>query len=350
MARTFEDKPAVREAIPLLIGLTGPSGSGKTYSALRLATGIQRVSGGDIFVGDSEAKRSLHYAEKFKFRHVPFGAPFSPMDYLALLDHCVNKGAKTIVVDSTSHLHEGPGGVLEMHDSEVTRMGGRDSDSFRAWAKPKADLRRLINAMTQKTVNFIFCFRAKQKVKPEKGSKELKHLGWMPIASDELIYEMTTSILLYPGSNGIPTWQTSEVGEKSIIKLPNQFRQLFGVGGALDEDIGQKMGEWAAGGAAPRGNVDPAFLANRDKWISLWEKKGVGSDRVLAALGRATVDDITRGDLDTLNEYLAAIKAKKTSLGETFPSVSSAPPDDDDEPGADDGEDRGDDPMLDAKG
>ena len=46
--RTFEDRPATRDKVPLLVGLMGPSGSGKTFSALRLATGIQTVSGGDI--------------------------------------------------------------------------------------------------------------------------------------------------------------------------------------------------------------------------------------------------------------------------------------------------------------
>jgi hypothetical protein len=42
-ARTFEAKEAVRESVPLLIGLMGPSGSGKTFSALRLATGQAAV-------------------------------------------------------------------------------------------------------------------------------------------------------------------------------------------------------------------------------------------------------------------------------------------------------------------
>src|SRR5438128_3503645 len=103
MGRTFEDRPAVREATPLLVGLIGPSSSGKTFSALRLATGIQRVSGGEIFVIDTEARRALHYAEKFTFRHVPFGAPFGPLDYLTAIEHCIARGAKTIVVDSISH-------------------------------------------------------------------------------------------------------------------------------------------------------------------------------------------------------------------------------------------------------
>lgn len=348
LARIFEDKPATRESVPLLIGINGPSSSGKTYSALRLATGVQKVAGGEIYGIDTEARRMLHYADKFKFRHLSFRAPFGPNDYLAAVDHCVRKGAKTIVIDSASHLHEGPGGVLEMHETELQRLGGGQAVNFLAWAKPKAELRRFINSVMQMSVNLIFCFRAKEKIKIKKG-EDPSHLGFMPIASEEFMYEMTLNLLLYPSSGGVPTWQTKEIGERSIIKLPEQFKDVFGARAPLDEESGRKLAEWAAGGAAPKSVVDPAFLANRDKWISLWEKKGVGSDRVLAALGRTVVDDITRGDLDTLNEHLAAIKAKKTSLSEAFPSVSSAPPDDDDEVGADDGEDRGDDPMMDEK-
>lgn len=80
MVRTFVDKPAVRDKVPLLIGLAGPSGGGKTFSALRLASGMQRVSGGDVYVVDTESKRALHYADKFKFRHLEFTAPFGPLD------------------------------------------------------------------------------------------------------------------------------------------------------------------------------------------------------------------------------------------------------------------------------
>lgn len=98
--RTFEDKPAARERVPLLIGLMGPSGGGKTYSALRLATGIQRVSGGEIFVVDTEARRALHYADRFRFRHLAFAPPFGSLDYLAAIEHCAKKGAGVVIVDS----------------------------------------------------------------------------------------------------------------------------------------------------------------------------------------------------------------------------------------------------------
>jgi len=255
MTRTFDDKPAVREKTPLLIGLVSPSGAGKTYSALRLATGIQRVAGGDIGVIDTEARRALHYAHKFKFRHMAFGAPFGPLDYLAAIEHFINKGVTTIVVDSTSHEHEGPGGVLEMHEKELDRMAGqdfkkRDRMNMLAWAKPKAQRRKLINAILQMNANFIFCFRAKEKIKMQPG-KEPIALGFQAISGDEWIYEMQLKCLLLPGSDGVPTWQSEMPGEKLTIKLPEQFRDMFANREQLSEDIGEKLAHWAAGGVAP---------------------------------------------------------------------------------------------------
>lgn len=281
--RTFDDKEAKREQTPLLIGLMGPSGGGKTYSALRLATGIQRVSGGEIYCIDTEARRALHYAEQFKFRHLDFKAPFGPLDYLAAVEHCVSKGAKIIIVDSMSHEHEGPGGVLEMHDEA---MGGDFKKSFIAWKEPKAQRRRLLNTLLQMPVNFIFCFRAKEKLKPQKGAEPL-NLGFMPICGEEFVFEMTANCLLLPKADGVPTWLSDFQGEKLMMKLPLQFQSLFKESRALAEDTGEKMALWARGGVARPTAELPAdlpkewsdwtneqrgtFMANRgEEALKLW--------------------------------------------------------------------------------
>lgn len=257
MARVFEDKPATREPVPLLVGLAGPSGGGKTFSALRIATGMQRVTGGEIFVIDTEARRSLHYAERFKFRHVPFTAPFGPLDYLAAIEHCARQGARNIVVDSASHEHEGRGGVLEMHDAEARRLAAEwkvslDTAKMSAWNKPKAERRRFIDGVLHTpNCNFIFCFRAKPKLKIVKGEKP-EPRGFMPIAGEEFVFEMMINCLLYPNAGGVPTWQSEEEGERMMIKLPEQFRGLLlNHRGPLDEEIGTRLAEWAAGTEAP---------------------------------------------------------------------------------------------------
>jgi hypothetical protein len=250
MTRTFEDKPAVRTRVPILLGLAGPSGSGKTCSALRLATGMQKVCGGEIYVIDTESKRALHYAGgQFKFRHLEFGAPFSPLDYLAAIEHCVKKGATTVIVDSMSHEHEGPGGVLDMHEQEAQRLSQAwkcplDKTQFAAWAKPKSDRQRLINTILQLGVNTVFCFRAKEKTKPD--GKNLVELGWMPICGDNLIYEMTASLLLPAGSKGKPVISATRQGEQQWIKIPKQCEKMFG-GQQLNEKIGEALARWGAG-------------------------------------------------------------------------------------------------------
>ena len=252
MTRTFEAKPAKREKTPLLVGLIGPSGTGKTYSALRLAAGFQRVTGGETFVIDTEARRALHYADKFKFQHVPFGAPFNPASYLDAINYCVSKGATTVIVDSMSHEHEGPGGILEMHQAAVDKMSGGDykkakAVSMLAWAKPKAERRRLINSIMQiANCNFIFCWRAKEKLKIVKGG-DPEPLGFLPIAGEEFVYEMTLKCLLLPGANGSPTWQSEMPGEKLMMKLPEQFRQTFNRPQQLDENVGETLVRWAEG-------------------------------------------------------------------------------------------------------
>ena len=250
--RTFEDVEAKRTKVPLMVGLMGPSGGGKTFSALRLATGIQRVTGGDIYLVDTESRRGLHYADHFRYRHVPFVAPFGPLDYLGAIEHCVKRGAGVVIVDSMSHEHEGPGGVLEMHQAEVERMSRGDANKAErvkmlAWAKPKQERRRMINTLLQMPVSAIFCFRAKEKLKIKPG-QDPKPMGFMPIAGEEFVYEMALNCLLLPNAGGVPTWQSDELGERAMIKRPEQFRAIFAESKPLCEEHGEGLARWAEGG------------------------------------------------------------------------------------------------------
>lgn len=256
MTRNFTHRLATRDKTPLLVGLVGSSSSGKTYSALRLAAGFQRVNPGPIFVIDTEAGRALQYADDFKFVHVPFGAPFGPLDYLDVIKYCIDNGATNIVVDSMSHEHEGPGGLLQMHAEEWKRMGGKQSTQGFAWTKPKQEHRLLINTILQFSCDFVFCFRARQKLgwnrKDASGKRmEPEPLGFMPIGDETWMYEFTMQALLLPGANGVPTWKSDMPGEKEhVIKLPKQFRDAFAGNPQLTEDIGEAMAKWAAGSSA----------------------------------------------------------------------------------------------------
>lgn len=264
MTRTFQVRPAAREQVPVLVGLVGPSGSGKTYSALRLASGVQQVTGGEIFFIDTEARRALHYAGegpgKFKFQHIDFGAPFGSLDYLDAIKQCAAAKAGVIVVDSMSHEHEGPGGMIDYQDQILTQMAGddygkRERMAMLAWQKPKAARRTLLNGIVQMGVSCIMCFRAGEKTKPIKdqnGKLKPTGMGFTPIAGPEFVYEMTMSALLYPRSDGVPTWDSDLQGERMAMKLPGQFRQMFAKGAPLSEEHGRLLAEWARGADAGR--------------------------------------------------------------------------------------------------
>jgi hypothetical protein len=262
-SRRFTIENAERTTLPLFLGLVGPSNTGKTYSALRLATGIQKVTGGKIIGIDTESKRMRHYAPlpgqkpdplngKFDFKHMEFRAPFDSLDYLAAIEQAVAAGAKVVIVDSMSHEHEGPGGVLEQHQAETQRLAKlwkvpESKAQMSAWGPAKAKRRRLINTLMQMQVHAIFCFRAKKKLKIVKGQDPVER-GFQPIAGEEFIYEMMLKFLLLPGARGVPTWDPQHEDERDMVKIPGQFEYLFRDSSPLSEDIGEALAQWAAGG------------------------------------------------------------------------------------------------------
>lgn len=197
----------------------------------------------------------LHYADMFKFNHVQFDPPHGSLDYLAAIEQCYAAGARIIIVDSMSHEHSGIGGMIDYQEAELERLAGndwakRERVKMLAWQKPKAARRKLIDRVLQLNANFIFCFRAKETVKPVKvaGKTEIVPQGFMPIAGDEFLFEQTVNCLLLPKSNGVPTWQSENVGEKLMMKLPEQFRKIFADQKPLDESTGRALAEWACGG------------------------------------------------------------------------------------------------------
>jgi hypothetical protein len=203
---------------------------------------------------DTEADRGLVYADEFKFRHITFREPFSPLDYLEAIEFAEAKGVRTLIIDSMSHEHEGPGGVLEWHDREVERMGGAKNE-FPAWAKPKAARRRMVQRMLQLKLNVIACFRAQPKIAllddPERpGKKKPTDIGWVAITDSKLLFEFPLRCLLLGNADGRPTWISELEGEQNMIRRPGYFRHLFGEKTQLSEDIGQALAQWAVGGKA----------------------------------------------------------------------------------------------------
>ncbi len=333
-SRSFSHAVGIRKDMPLLVSIFGTQGSGKTYSALRLGNGMLSVTGGEMFVVDTEARRALHYADYFKFQHVPFVPPFGTDDYIDVLRHCVASGAKVIVVDQMTYEHNGPGGHLEQHAAEVNRMAGddmakRERVKRAAWIVPKQNRARLRDALVQlgASAMFIFLFRAKEE--SEQVGKNIVSRGFCPQGGDELMFEMTASALLFPRANGVPTWNPERMGERMAIKVPFQFDELTRRfdGKPLCEEMGAEMARWAMGDSAPKTTDKPADApAKRTKQ----EIAKQGHDDVLALVAQSTSHEALDKLVATVHDWhakrfwsdatrdgtLSAIESKRATLAE----------------------------------
>lgn len=276
---TFHFRPAVRSAAKLMIGLAGPSGSGKTFSALLLAAGL--ADGKPIYMIDTESGRGLHYADMFRYQHAAFDAPFSPDRYLEAIKAAHQAGAGCIIVDSMSHESEGPGGILEMHESILQRMAGNDHQKrekckFAAWIEPKRRHNLFMNGVLQVPCHMIFCYRAKDKlamVKNADGKLEPVSIGWQPICADRFEYEMTALFMLPPRSKGVPDL------DAPATKAMDQLTALIEPGRPIDSELGKRFAKWAAGSGAPPAAtaLDDARAAarqGREAFTAWWNGPG----------------------------------------------------------------------------
>lgn len=238
MSITF--RPAVREKTPLIIGVGGPTKSGKTMSALRLALGLAGTS--PVIMINAEGPRGHQYADKFKYLACDITPPYRPMQYTEALLEAATLRPGAVIIDSASHMHDGPGGVLAWHEEILDRIAGndyakRERSTFVAWVEPKAAENEFIYTMLGMTCPVILCFRAKEKIKISKGKVE--ELGWQPIAGERVAFETIFTLMLPPHSKGVPDLAISEMREP--------FDELVPKGKALDEALGRELAKWATG-------------------------------------------------------------------------------------------------------
>ena len=250
----FEITKAVRSATPALINIWGPSSSGKTLTSLLIARGLVGPEG-KIGLIDTENKRALYHADKAGgWEHLDYQPPFSPDRYTGALNVFEDKGIGCVIIDSTSHVWEGEGGVLDMAESG-TNANGSSKNGLNKWNKPKSSYKRMINNMLRAPFHVIFCLRSKDGYSQKGFGKDAKieNVGLIPIMGKDFIYEMTVSVLLgldhkpvFPGDNSLYHSSPSIPS----VKAPDELYSLITPGEYLGEPFGRKMASWIEGGKA----------------------------------------------------------------------------------------------------
>lgn len=347
-ARVFEPS---RRDVPyrraIIVGITGASFSGKTYSALRLAMGFKRALGGKVAVIDTDADRSRHYEEWFEFEHVPFAAPYSPLDYIDAIESTVARGATIVVVDHMTYEHDGKGGVLDQietfmlqKEAEYADKGwnfNREQFNFTGQIKPKRERRELNQRIVQlsKDVIFILCYQAGEKIRPrKKGEKdedgkpirEPEVMGWQPITTSTLPRDMTVRFLLTPACEGVPMLLPPNPAERTLIKQPRQFKDWFKEGEPLSEDMGESLARWAMSTTVKPATASAAptlaeyeACATRESFDALEKRRGAVWKAMPPGPAKSALKDASErantrltaptGRPDTIDSAIAALRA-----------------------------------------
>lgn len=253
MPDKYTFRRAVREDVPLLVGLAGGTGSGKTYSLLELAKGMTPEGKRFAFI-DTEAGRGLAYADAFDFDYTELRPDFTPERYIEVIRAADKAGYPVIVIDSFSHEYAGHGGLMDWHDAELDRMAGDDwkkraALSVPAWSRPKQAHKAMVQDLLQVRAHLLFGLRAEEKISLERnadGKTEIVEKsgpggfkGWLPICEKNFPYELTCSFLLMADNPGVP----------KAIKLQAQHKAAFPDGKRITAEAGRQLAEWARGGA-----------------------------------------------------------------------------------------------------
>lgn len=277
--------------LTLSIGLSGGSGTGKTFSALLMARGIAEEvtgrKGAPIGFVDTENRRALHYKQDFpEMIHFDMQAVddsgamigFGPERWIEVIDAAEKAQLAVLVIDSFSHAWEGVGGVLDLHATTLDRLtrgddSKKDARSQLAWAEVKPRYRRLIDRIVRAKCHLIICTRAKP-VMQARGENaratktRMKNVPWDPASDGDLMFEMTTMVILDPSAKGCPVHQ---------VKVADQFKALLDPRSPLDANTGREMAQWAMGkgdGRNQKAVLDDARSAargGRDAFSAWWK-------------------------------------------------------------------------------
>ncbi|MDD7972484.1 AAA family ATPase [Roseinatronobacter alkalisoli] len=304
----FTPVAELTDPLTLSIGLSGGSGTGKTYSALLMARGIAEVvtgrAGAPIGYVDTENRRALHYKQAFpEMMHFDMKAVddsgnmvgFGPERWIQVIDAAEAAKLPVLVIDSFSHAWEGVGGVLDLHAQTLDRLTGGDDNkknqrSQLAWAAVKPRYRRLIDRIVRAKCNIIICTRAKpvmqeksaktnwQEVNARQTKTRRQDVPWDPAADGDLMFEMTTMVILDPSAPGCPIHQ---------IKVADQFKGLLDARQPMGVETGRAMAKWAMGQGDAQKQKDILDAARaearkgREAFVAYWNSDTGKANRQL---------------------------------------------------------------------
>jgi hypothetical protein len=223
---------ATRQQARIRLGIQGPAGSGKTLGALQVAYGLC-ADYSKIAVIDTEYGSASLYSHLGAYKVLSLSAPFSPERYIDAVNICEAAGMEVIIIDSMSQAWEGPGGILDIHNSMI-------GNSFTNWNRVTPRHNALVQAVLQSPCHVLVTIRSKQDyvlTTNSQGKTTPEKVGLRGVQREGLDYELTTLFEI-----NIKHQVTASKDRTSLFAGKPEFR--------LTPAIGQRLSDWCNQGAA----------------------------------------------------------------------------------------------------
>ena len=295
----LELKKAQRSKAYLKLGIAAPSGGGKTAGSLLVAYGLMKEAypydsdaeiWSKIAIIDTENGSGELYVHAEiagtkigEYNAVTLSAPFEADKYTQAIKLCKDAGMEVCIIDSTTHLWSGEGGLLEQQQSATKRSG----NSYTAWRDITPQHNHFVDAMLQTPMHVIATMRSKQEYVQEKGDNGktvVRKLGLEPEQRKGMEYEFTTFFEIDSAHTAFGAKDRTSIFDQKSFKL--------------DPEVGKKLMKWLKTGVVETPSQVVATYHNADSVDAVKEIQAQVID-LCKALGGSSNPDL----MGLLKEY-----------------------------------------------
>jgi hypothetical protein len=234
---------ARRSKAYLKLGMSAPSGAGKTLSSILLGYGLVKEAHPDwtdeqiwehIAIIDTENGSGQLYVgtEHYNvnigvYNVITLQPPFEAEKYIQAIELCKEAGMEVCIIDSTTPLWSGAGGLLEQQNNAAKRGG----NSYTAWRDITPMHNRFVDAMLQTPMHIIATMRSKQEYVQEKdsnGKTNIRKVGMEPEQRKGMEYEFTIFLEINNEHEAFGAKdRTSQFDQKTFKITPEHGKQLM---------------------------------------------------------------------------------------------------------------------------
>lgn len=245
----MELKKAQRTKAKLKLGISAPSGGGKTLGALLIAFGLMKEKypnlkeeelwekiaiidtengSGELYVGKEIANTRIG-----QYNAITLEPPFDADKYTDAIGLCHKSGMEVCIIDSTTHLWSGEGGLLQKQGEVAKRTG----NSYTAWRDITPQHNRFVDKMLQTDMHIIATMRSKTDYVQEKdpqGKTIIRKVGLAPIQKDGMEYEFTLFLDINVDHEAYASKDRTSIYDGKTFKIT--------------PEVGETLMEWLEGG------------------------------------------------------------------------------------------------------